>query len=80
LITADLLLEFSDVLGLFKSPNKYSALAEISEEIIYCGVRELVGKLSTSVLQKLCIELRLVDEQPKEKAYLEYRLLRKLDA
>ena len=80
LITKGLLVEFSEALGLYKSMFKYSAVAEISDEIIFCGVRELINKLNTSLLQKLCFELRLIDTQPKEKEYLVNRLLCKLDA
>lgn len=76
-----LLLEFSETLGLYhKSPNKYSAVSVISDEIIFCGVKELINTLNDAFLQKLCLELRLVDTQPKEKDYLVNRLLCKLYA
>jgi len=75
-----LLLEFIRVLGLYKSPNKYSAVAEISDEIIFRGARELINRLSVALLQKLCLELRLIDSQPKGKEYLVNRILCKLDA
>eukprot|EP00026_Physarum_polycephalum_P016171 Phypoly_transcript_17026.p1 GENE.Phypoly_transcript_17026~~Phypoly_transcript_17026.p1 ORF type:complete len:178 (+),score=33.92 Phypoly_transcript_17026:203-736(+) len=76
-----LLVEFSEALGLYKSPNKYCAVAEISEEILFCGVRELFGRLNVSLLQRLCSELRLLGPQPpKEKEQLVNRILCRLDA
>jgi hypothetical protein len=73
------LVEFSEVLGLYRFLNRYNAIAEISAEIVFCGVRELVNKLNVPILQKLCLELRLTDEEPKEKEYLVNRFMHRLE-